>query len=335
MFLDGDPASVGSRRSGLGVLLAVAILHAPFPVAVPRCSSSSCCAAARWYELQVQATRDGKTGLLNAAAWRHEAERELVRAERLGGSMCVLMVDLDHFKVLNDPYGHQAGDAAFKAVADSLNDALRGYDAVGRFGGEEFVALLIGADAESRALGSPSRLRERIGALRSGVGGPVTASIGVGIGAPTSPLPRRAHLGRRPGALRRQELRPQPGAHDARRARPEQGRRDRRRAGHRLLSSSPSQARHVRIVSTRADTPAAPAFAYGTGRRPHPRGTDDAQGSPVRPHLVERDQLPLHFSGDTHRLGLVDSVTVVLTGPQPAQRELQRGTLVSTLIALR
>src|SRR5690242_21609585 len=77
---------------------------------------------------------------------------------------------------------------------------------------------------------------------------------------------------------------------------------------------------------TRTDTPAASALVMcGTGRRPHPRGTDDAQGLSVGPHLVERDQLPLHLTGDTQRLGLADAVTVVLAGPQPAQRQFQRG----------
>ncbi len=56
------------------------------------------------------------------------------------------MIDLDHFKALNDTHGHQAGDRALKAVADCLTETLRGYDAVGRYGGEEFAALLVDAD---------------------------------------------------------------------------------------------------------------------------------------------------------------------------------------------
>jgi diguanylate cyclase (GGDEF)-like protein len=165
----------------LGVLLAVALLFAPFvapltllPILVLRRS-------ALVRELQVQATHDAKTGLLNAGGWRQEADRELVRAERQHGSMSVLMVDLDHFKRLNDSFGHPAGDATLKAVADCLTVALRGYDAIGRFGGEEFIALLADAD-ESVSTAVAERLCERIRKLELAHGGRVTASIGVGLG---------------------------------------------------------------------------------------------------------------------------------------------------------
>ena len=116
------------------------------------------------------------------------------------------MIDLDHFKKLNDAFGHQAGDAALKAVADCITDALRGYDAVGRFGGEEFVALLAEADADV-AVKVAERICERIRTLTLLHGGTITASIGVG----HRPV-RRAELDelvvdRRPGALRCQERR--------------------------------------------------------------------------------------------------------------------------------
>jgi len=165
----------------LGVLLAVAVIHAPYLSPVVVLVLIVLRRSALVHELQVQATRDAKTGLLNAGAWRHEAERELVRAERLDSPVTVFMLDLDHFKNLNDAHGHQAGDAALKAVADCISDALRGYDAVGRFGGEEFVALLAEIDA-TQAARVANRLVERIRMLRLEHGGAVTASIGVGIG---------------------------------------------------------------------------------------------------------------------------------------------------------
>ena len=93
----------------------------------------------------------------------------------------VLMIDLDHFKKLNDAFGHPAGDAALKAVADCITDALRGYDAVGRFGGEEFVALL-SRGGRRRAVKIAWRICERIRTLTLLHGGSITASIGVGIG---------------------------------------------------------------------------------------------------------------------------------------------------------
>jgi diguanylate cyclase (GGDEF)-like protein len=91
------------------------------------------------------------------------------------------MIDLDHFKALNDEHGHQAGDDALKAVADCLTDALRGYDAVGRFGGEEFVALLSEADVDE-AVAVANRLCDRIRNLHLAHGTTVTASVGVGTG---------------------------------------------------------------------------------------------------------------------------------------------------------
>jgi diguanylate cyclase (GGDEF)-like protein len=140
-------------------------------------------------QLVEAATIDMKTDLLNAAAWRQLAERELERATRQHTATAVLVIDMDHFKRLNDTYGHLAGDEALRAIGAALGDVLRGYDAVGRFGGEEFVALLPGVDATA-AVGVAERVRERIESVRvpieqrtGGVGSiGVTASIGVAAG---------------------------------------------------------------------------------------------------------------------------------------------------------
>ena len=137
-------------------------------------------------QLVEAATIDTKTELLNAAAWRQLAQRELERAERQHTATAVLVIDMDHFKRLNDTYGHLAGDVALKAVGEALADELRGYDAVGRFGGEEFVALLPGVTGTT-AVGVAERVRARIEAVpvqverRTGGTGDiaVTASIGV------------------------------------------------------------------------------------------------------------------------------------------------------------
>jgi diguanylate cyclase (GGDEF)-like protein len=93
-------------------------------------------------QLEVAATTDSKTGLLNAAAWQELSQRELLRAQREGTPCAVLLMDLDHFKRVNDTAGHLAGDAALKAIGDALKRELRGYDAVARFGGDEFVIFL-------------------------------------------------------------------------------------------------------------------------------------------------------------------------------------------------
>ncbi|WP_232662116.1 GGDEF domain-containing protein [Pseudonocardia sp. TRM90224] len=93
-------------------------------------------------QLEEEASTDGKTGLLNAAAWQTQAARAVRRVQRGVGGAAVLILDLDHFKHVNDDYGHLAGDDVLVAVASSLQSVVREQDVVGRFGGEEFVVLL-------------------------------------------------------------------------------------------------------------------------------------------------------------------------------------------------
>ncbi|MFL6123135.1 diguanylate cyclase [Actinophytocola sp.] len=93
-------------------------------------------------QLEAAVATDEKTGLFNNAGWHHIANRELDRAKRSRGTLAIFMVDIDHFKKINDTYGHLAGDAVLKAVAATINHSVRDYDSVGRFGGEEFVVLL-------------------------------------------------------------------------------------------------------------------------------------------------------------------------------------------------
>ncbi|WP_246149547.1 GGDEF domain-containing protein, partial [Nonomuraea turkmeniaca] len=113
-------------------------------------------------QLQAAARTDAKTGLLNAAAWQREADTEIVRARRTGDTLALLIIDIDHFKRVNDAHGHLVGDQVLAGVAATLRSQLRDYDVVGRFGGEEFVVLLPGADVhEARQVAE--RLRTRIG----------------------------------------------------------------------------------------------------------------------------------------------------------------------------
>lgn len=112
-------------------------------------------------KLEVAAATDGKTGLFNATAWRELAQRHLSRAIREQQAAALLVIDLDRFKTLNDQHGHLAGDVALKTVADRIKHELRDYDAVGRYGGEEFVALLPNAGANA-AMRVAERVRARI-----------------------------------------------------------------------------------------------------------------------------------------------------------------------------
>jgi diguanylate cyclase (GGDEF)-like protein len=110
----------------------------------------------------VSASRtDAKTGLLNAATWQREAVRELIRAARKHNPVAVAMLDIDHFKKVNDTYGHLAGDAVLAAIAAATRSLLRDYDIIGRFGGEEFAILLPHTGA-AEATGVTERLRKRI-----------------------------------------------------------------------------------------------------------------------------------------------------------------------------
>ena len=107
---------------------------------------------------------DTKTGLLNASTWEREAEVEITRAVRMRIPLAVALVDIDHFKVVNDTYGHLVGDKALRAVTDALRSQLRGYDRAGRFGGEEFAVLLPQA-REQDARNVAERLRSHIAGL--------------------------------------------------------------------------------------------------------------------------------------------------------------------------
>jgi diguanylate cyclase (GGDEF)-like protein len=139
-------------------------------------------------QLLAQSRIDTKTGLLNASTWEREAAVEITRAVRTGSPLALALVDIDHFKAVNDTYGHLVGDKALRAVTDALQSQLRVYDLAGRFGGEEFAVLLPHA-REVDALNIAERLRRHIAAMSIPVGddaesGPfVTLTISVGVAA--------------------------------------------------------------------------------------------------------------------------------------------------------
>ena len=113
----------------------------------------------------VNASRiDSKTGLLNAGTWEREAASEVIRAVRTRTPLAVALIDIDHFKAVNDSFGHLAGDRALREVARTITVFLREYDLVGRFGGEEFALLLPQAKAVD-AYSIAERIRAHIGAM--------------------------------------------------------------------------------------------------------------------------------------------------------------------------
>jgi len=136
--------------------------------------------------LLTAATLDGPTGVLTAQAWRLHAARSL-HAARPGDHRALLVVDLDHFKRVNDRYGHLAGDAVLVAIVETIRAELRADDLVGRWGGDEFVALLALPTGTCSAGAVAERIRQRIEALCVRVEGPVgpvtVADLTVSIGA--------------------------------------------------------------------------------------------------------------------------------------------------------
>ena len=124
---------------------------------------------------ELQASTDGLTGLLN----RRTVENGVRDLIRTGRRFALVMLDLDRFKLLNDTFGHEAGDRALRLFARVVQENIRGEDIAGRLGGEEFVVALAGVDVEG-ALPALERIRTALAEAVGKGGGPVfTASFGV------------------------------------------------------------------------------------------------------------------------------------------------------------
>jgi two-component system, cell cycle response regulator len=142
--------------------------------------------------LEELATLDGLTGLLNKRAMLEVADQKLKAAKRFGRKLAVLVVDIDHFKKVNDTYGHDAGDVVIKGLGEVLRRERRATDAVARFGGEEFVVICEETDARGAML-LAERVREELGktifhAPKVGADGqPVTIRVTCSIGVATFP----------------------------------------------------------------------------------------------------------------------------------------------------
>lgn len=134
-------------------------------------------------ELHATANRDELTGVMNRRGFQTDLASELERAVRYERPAALLLLDVDHFKHVNDTYGHPAGDVVLRAVADEIQDAVRGVDRVGRWGGEEFAILLPETprgDAEHVANRVNRVIRQRV-VITEGEAIRVTASIGVAV----------------------------------------------------------------------------------------------------------------------------------------------------------
>ena len=134
-------------------------------------------------EAERRAQTDPLTGVLNRRSLIERLEAACLRARARGLPIALLFIDLDHFKEINDTFGHQAGDACLRAIIDPIHAELRQSDVIGRYGGEEFVVILSSADA---AAAGPiaHRILERVAAVSvDGFGKPIRLTCSIGIAA--------------------------------------------------------------------------------------------------------------------------------------------------------
>jgi diguanylate cyclase (GGDEF)-like protein len=133
--------------------------------------------------LQERATRDALTGLWNRALILDILERELARSRREGGPVGVIMADIDHFKAVNDRHGHLAGDEVLRQVGRRMRAVLRPYDTIGRYGGEEFLAVLPGCGCTA-TMALAERLRQCVAAEAVDADGePIRVTLSLGVAA--------------------------------------------------------------------------------------------------------------------------------------------------------
>jgi diguanylate cyclase len=125
---------------------------------------------------------DGLTGLLNRSHWEQAAINEFQRCRRIGHSSAVMMLDIDHFKAVNDGHGHPAGDKVLRAVAAILRDTLRIHDVAGRYGGDEFGVILAGTDAPGSAV-TAERIRKRVEASIFVAQASIRVTVSIGVAA--------------------------------------------------------------------------------------------------------------------------------------------------------
>lgn len=150
---------------GLGAVTAVLLVVLPPTVAIMAVVTVVFNRLAELEQLQDDVRTDPKTQVFNMRGWTESAERALARATKSADRLGILMIDLDHFKWINDTFGHPAGDDVLRNLAQLLNEVTRPSDVVGRFGGEEFLVLLPDAD-QAAATGAAERIRAAVAELR-------------------------------------------------------------------------------------------------------------------------------------------------------------------------
>jgi diguanylate cyclase (GGDEF)-like protein len=155
------------------------------------------------HKLLIESMTDPLTGLLNRRYFTSLSQREVARSLRHGLRFSVLMLDIDHFKRINDGFGHPVGDLAIKALAEICNQALRPHDILARYGGEEFVLTLPHTDGEGAQVVA-ERIRKAVEQLAIETpSGPVRFTVSIGVSIYQKHMPFERILARADEALYR------------------------------------------------------------------------------------------------------------------------------------
>ncbi|SEF15910.1 diguanylate cyclase (GGDEF) domain-containing protein [Jiangella alba] len=170
---------------GLGLVTAAVVVNNPFVLPGVVVAMVALHRGLLVHQYQQASRFDAKTGLTTAKWWHEYADQALAQARSRGRTMGLLIVDLDHFKAINDTYGHPFGDRVLRSVATELLAEVRDEDACGRWGGEEFVVALPDVGDERNVLRVAERIRRRIQAVvleppgrDDAVSVTITASVG-------------------------------------------------------------------------------------------------------------------------------------------------------------
>jgi diguanylate cyclase len=188
----------------LGTLVTFVAAHVAFAAVLALPLVISLQRSLRHSQLVAEASVDAKTGLLNDRTWRRRAAEEVERAVRTGVPVAVGILDIDHFKAINDTHGHPAGDQVLEALATVVAGQLRACDVIGRTGGEEFAFVLPGASPQT-AIEVAERLRKTIPLTAfscDGTSGEALVCVTVSIGVVVTARPGR-DLGRYYGSADR------------------------------------------------------------------------------------------------------------------------------------
>ncbi|MDN4382296.1 diguanylate cyclase AdrA [Citrobacter portucalensis] len=176
---------VAFSSTQLGVLLSLPVLVV-YPLLFAWVSYKTLIRLAKHKRrLQVMSTRDGMTGVYNRRHWELLLRNEFDNCRRHQRDATLLIIDIDHFKSINDTWGHDVGDQAIVALTRQLQMTLRGSDVIGRFGGDEFAVIMCGTSASS-AIAAMSRVHERLTQLRLSCAPQVDLRISVGVAPLTS-----------------------------------------------------------------------------------------------------------------------------------------------------